>query len=199
MRSPSNPTRSNPLLARRVSRAGRPRTIVPAALLGMLAAACGDRYELGEVVQTLDQVGSDGTTDSIAILVARGPEDVDVRVGIGTQSESFDDDRPGDVDGDGYDDWITDTFQLVYGGPRPAGDVYPEAGAAVTTFSFGPGVGPSPSQTSTRDTTALYPHPAGDVDGDGRADILFESRRRAFGPTVAPDYWPAQRTASACA
>jgi hypothetical protein len=195
MRTRLNQAQSMPSLARRVSRCGARRAVLPAALLGLLAAACGQRYELGEVEQSFDQVGvgSDGTTESIGVLIADGPEDVDVEVGIGTQTDSYGDDRLGDVDGDGYDDWITDAFQLVYGGPRVTGDMYPEAGAPVTTFSFASGAEPSPSQTSTRDTTALEAHPAGDVDGDGRADILFGSRRMAFGPTVAPEYWPTQR------
>jgi len=181
-----------PLLARRVSRCGKRRAVLPAALLGLLAAACGQRYDLGELEQRFDQVGADGTTDSIGTLIVDGPEDVDVA--LGAQTASWGDSRLGDIDGDGYDDWITDNFQLVYGGPRVAGDTYPPPGAAMATFTFAPDAEPSPTENvTTRDMTALAPLPAGDVDGDGCADILFESRRMAFGPTVAPEYWASQR------
>jgi hypothetical protein len=180
--------------ARRVARSGTPRAVLPGALLGLFAAACGERYELGELEQTVDQVGADGSIDSIGILIVDGPEDVDVALASDTEIASWGDDRLGDVDGDGYDDWMTYTLQLVYGGPRVTDDTYPPPGAATTTFTFAPGAEASPTdEVTTRDMTALYPHPAGDVDGDGRADILFASRRMAFGPTVAPEYWPSQR------
>src|SRR5688572_11674573 len=98
MRTRLNQAQSMPSLARRVSRCGARRAVLPAALLGLLAAACGQRYELGEVEQSFDQVGvgSDGTTESIGVLIADGPEDVDVEVGIGTQTDSYGDDRLGD-------------------------------------------------------------------------------------------------------
>jgi hypothetical protein len=173
-------------------------------MLVLLAAACGQRYEIGEVLQRPDQVGSEDfeeatrspleRTQLIATLVADSRDDVDVRVGIGTQSYTgIGEDPIGDVDGDGYDDWITENFQLVYGAPRSAGDTFPEVGAPVTTFSFGPGAEPSPRANGSRNSSSITPQPVGDVDGDGCADLLFESRRNGGGSPASADFWSSQR------
>jgi hypothetical protein len=163
-------------------------------MLLLLAASCGQRYDIGEVLQPLDQVGSEETTQLIATLVADGRDDVDVRVGVGVQSYTGIHENPiGDVDGDGHDDWITETFQLVYGGPRVAGDTFPEPGASLATFSFGPGAEPSPSVSSSHNISGVVPQPVGDVDGDGYADILFESLRT--GPPSARTSGTAERSA----
>jgi VCBS repeat protein len=184
----------DPALERRFSRHARRHVLLPASMLLLLAASCGQRYQIGDVIQPLDQVGAEETTELIATLVADGRDDVDVRVGVGVQSSTGMHENPiGDVDGDGHDDWITETFQLVYGGPRVAGDTFPEPGAALTTFSFGPGAEPSPSDASSHNVSSVVPQAAGDVDGDGYADILFESWRTGGGTPAAAEHWASQR------
>jgi len=171
---------------RRSTRASSVSGVLPAAMLVWLAAACGQRYEIGEVEKPLDLSDETASADTIATLIAKGPQDVDVAV---AQQISFT--GIGDVDGDGYDDLITDDGQqLVYGGPRPTGATFPEAGAPLTIFS-----GSQDPLVQDLYTIELSPRAAGDVDGDGFADILFESRIQ---PTMDPRFggaaeWPTQR------
>jgi hypothetical protein len=165
-----------------------------AALLGLLAGACGQRYEIGELLQPIDVVGDGSTSDPIATLVADGVEDADAALGADPQSQAdTSGDSIGDVDGDGFDDWITERLQIVYGGPRAAGGTFPEPGAALTTFSASQGDNLAEVDVFTRN---MMPHPAGDVDGDGYADILFESRIVGGGPIAnggTPEHWASQR------
>jgi hypothetical protein len=187
----SNQSLPENVIARPASTRGPQRAVLPAASL-LLLAACSPSYELGELLQPIDIPSSPSTAEAISILVADGAEDADATLGADVASSSYwYDDRIGDVDGDGYDDWITEGLQLVYGGPRATGGTFPQSGTPVTKFS-----GSQAGHAEDAFTPSMEPHPAGDVDGDGFADILFESRIVGGGPSAAggtPEHWATQR------
>src|SRR5262245_61123265 len=124
--------KSNNKSSLRVARRRRGAFTLP--LLCALAA-CGSRYELGEFGPSgsngSPQIGDDlSGPETLGHVIIDEREDLDAEV-----SKSFQG-RVGDVDGDGYDDWVTDVnngattvrgesyLQLVYGGPRVEGDIY---------------------------------------------------------------------------
>src|SRR5690606_37675303 len=82
----------------------------------------------------------------------------------------------GDVNGDGYSDVLFADPYYTGGGQDDGGVIYLYLGAAdgpSTTPSWTkPNLGPSPQIGSIA--------PAGDVNGDGFADIIFSSDRRFF-------------------
>src|SRR5690349_21415024 len=74
---------------------------LPGLVLGLLAAGCGDRYQLGETAHTLDGPVDSPGLDALAVLIVNKAEDTD---GSTTHASRFSQ-SVGDVDGDGYDDW----------------------------------------------------------------------------------------------
>jgi hypothetical protein len=189
------------------SRSNRPIAVLPELMLVLLAAACGERYQLGEVLQPVEAVATNDGTEPFWPVLVDDLGDIDARMAIdarGDRDEYFD--YPvGDVDGDGYDDYLTwynpndssvDTVQVLYGGPRATNGIFPAAGAGATTFAFNAETAPTlhdEAHFEGFEFTAIYARPAGDVDGDGCADILFESRRRLGGPDRPIDAWATQR------
>jgi hypothetical protein len=157
------------------TRAARGTVSMP---LLLALAHCGGRYELGEV-QPLEPGAASGSAGS-----AQGtfePSGTD-KIGHVIIDELTDLDAPlsqyprgsvGDVDGDGYDDWLAEVangetlvpneydLRLVHGGPRVAGDLYRDdrLGPVVTYESF--------VFSNSR------PLAAGDLDGDGFGDLLY--------------------------
>jgi hypothetical protein len=206
MLSQSEPMRhSRSSFERRVSRCNITQTTLPGFTLVLLAAACGQRYQLGEVLQPVEAVGATDPSEPGWPVIIDDVGDVDARMSL---DPGADDDpafgyRLGDVDGDGYDDYLTgynpndtfvDAFQVLYGGPRAANGIFPAAGDAVTTFTFNEETAPTLLIEGGFNFTMIYGYPAGDVDGDGCADILFESRRRVGGePDRSLDGWATQR------
>jgi hypothetical protein len=152
------------------------RTTLSALMLGLLGAACGQRYELGEVVQPFNETGAAADSDLISALVASGPGDADaVMLDVGTALVAV-----GDVDGDGYADWLGARaalgYQLTYGGPRGTGGTYPELGQPVTRFCVGDSADLMPScGGGSIENQFSRAEPAGDIDGDGYADIFFST------------------------
>src|SRR5687767_13555304 len=105
-----------------------------ALLLGLMAAGCGDRYQLGETAQTLDDAVASPGLDTLAVLIANGADDTD---GVTTHAGPFHESRSvGDVDADGYDDWVYtfDIPELVYGGPRGPAGTFRDADTTLTAF-----------------------------------------------------------------
>jgi hypothetical protein len=140
-----------------------PHQLLGGIVLASVASACGQHFDLGEIAQGLDQNEPSSPRRALGgTRLLAGPGDLDVTVaGENAQlSAPVVAQKPvplGDVDGDGFGDWISgDT--LVYGGPRPDGDVLEPRGRARFRFD-GHGVGSFEA--------------AGDVNGDGLADILF--------------------------
>lgn len=166
----------------------------PSVPLLLLLAACGGRYELGEVEQSLDLTEPDTSTKIGRVII---DELADLGAPLSRRSEG----SAGDVDGDGFDDWFASTelrgvpgefdVRLVFGGPREDGDPYREdrLGPIVTYESASV---PAPF---------WYPEAAGDLDGDGHADVLvsaagmashFPEAESSFGPSFL-EHWAEQR------
>jgi hypothetical protein len=138
-----------------------------ALLLGLMAAGCGDRYQLGETAQTLDDAVASPGLDTLAVLIANGAEDAD---GVTTHAGPFHESRSvGDVDADGYDDWVYtfDIPELVYGGPRGPAGTFRDADTTITAF---------PVAGAADGHTDWNVRGAGDVNGDGHADLFFVGR-----------------------
>jgi len=148
----------------------RALSALPALVLGLMAAGCGDRYQLGETAQTLDNEESSPGLDSLAVMIVNRAEDTD---GVTTHGD-FRSRAIGDVDGDGYDDWANSYLipQLVYGGPPgPAGN-FVDADVSTTDFSSAGAV--ADGNTGWRVTAA------GDVNGDGYADVFVSVTPRPW-------------------
>lgn len=150
----------------------------------VLFGGCAERYDLGGLVGEIEAGGTGASelmsSTAIGELLVDGVEDGDiliqgVRMGPGV----------GDIDGDGLGDWIgrvdspgydfPGVPRLVFGGSRPAAGVLsvPEENPTfLPPFSAGFDV-----------------EAAGDVDGDGHADLVFGSSRNLFYPrtTGSPD------------
>jgi hypothetical protein len=133
-----------------------------ALLLGLMAAGCGDRYQLGETAQTLDDAVASPGLDTLAVLIAQRAEDTN---GVTTHAGPFSR-SVGDVDADGYDDWVHafDIPELVYGGPRGPAGTFRDADTTITAF---PVAGAGDGHTNWNVSGA------GDVNGDGYADLFF--------------------------
>lgn len=150
----SRPLFSRRLIARRA----------PALLASLLLAGCAERYEIGELgaAPGPQQLPPSGDSHFVDTLLAADfgdgdavvDQELDVRAAVG------------DVDGDGYDDWVTQNNQLIYGGPRPR-DALLRVPADVPQFAWqeDPDFGPTMNSVTG----------AGDVNGDGFADLLFSS------------------------
>ncbi|MEY2934990.1 MAG: hypothetical protein RL033_5739 [Pseudomonadota bacterium] len=148
--------------------------------LGLLLAGCAERYDIGAVGDTpQDLQAGDAPTElaqdprsPLGVLLADGIEDADARL----EGDSLLG-APGDLDGDGFDDVMVATRELdrnpdlrivrshvLYGGPRPADGVVRLA------------------QHSTElqlpeSEVLLLPQRSlrGDFDGDGTNDVLFST------------------------
>ena len=144
----------------------------------VLLAACGSRYELGQVRQELDRENPIGA-DLIAQVIIDEASDGDAELPeLGTV------DAIGDVNGDGYADWLgKDSLdgdplghRVTFGGAR-------EPGAA-----FVPGAGPLVSRPPNV-AARLHAQPAGDVDGDGRTDVFWSSLQVVHGEPGDDSPW----------
>lgn len=133
-------------------------------LLALLATGCGERFQLGEVAQELDpQTGSGAPTLPVLAralpVLADGVEDADAALEGGWVGPGL-----GDVDGDGFDDWMT-SHQVTYGGPRPVDGIVRTAGDEGQSFRIHDG---------TDDILFTFDK-AGDIDGDGYGDVVFST------------------------
>jgi hypothetical protein len=157
MISKSNDNRTN-----NARRAGRTiLTAVPSLLLALLGSGCAERYELGAISQEIDD-GETGTAPWKLHVIAATPEDGDAVLPRSTIPV-------GDVDQDGYDDWMSDG-QIGYGRPRPATDGVPSIEAD----------GPRLKGWT----------PVGDINGDGHPDFAATSGVFQLG---GPDRSPGDR------
>src|SRR5436190_5665078 len=120
--SKSNPNRPTALAPMR----HQPFTALRYFLMAHAGSGCADRLEIGELDQGLDPIDTQSTGINAPVIVD-GPEDADAIL-LPTASDPVPPDRlqmvhgVGDVDGDGYGDWLSD-YQLTYGRPRPADGV----------------------------------------------------------------------------
>jgi hypothetical protein len=126
-------------------------------MLALIGGGCGTRFEIGEFAQGLDPDAA-GTAAIDAPVLADGPEDADATVDEGRFPRAL-----GDVDGDGYDDWMS--MQLVYGGPRPSD------GVLAAQLDEGPSFAPPNDYYGLLQAGT----PAGDVNADGYDDLIFSS------------------------
>jgi hypothetical protein len=145
-------------------------------LLGLagssLTSACSGYYPLGDIsAGSRNDTLVDESTAAVALAAALPPPDftLNVKGGAGRGSLAF----VGDMDGDGRDEMAKlrsndDATQAVsvhlrYGGPRPANDLdvsaFDQSGADLVLTGV--------------DATAFGVAPAGDLDGDGYADLLI--------------------------
>ena len=108
--------------SRQCSRSPFPRRFsaraAPTALVSsLLLAGCAERYEIGELGPAPEpqEPSASGASQFVDTLLAsdfgEGDAMADQELSVGA--------AVGDVDGDGYDDWVTQSNQLLYGGPRP--------------------------------------------------------------------------------
>ena len=112
----------------RIQSPERSSRALPAALLALAASGCGRQFDLGEIAQLLEQNGGESAAAQPlgGTVLLSSVDDIDVVVSDATVSppEPTPDSLPtalGDVDGDGFGDWIQgDT--LFYGAPRPEGE-----------------------------------------------------------------------------
>lgn len=145
----------------------------------MLAlAACGGRYELGELLPP-DPSGSSGAGSTgfepggqkaFGHVIIDELGDLDARLSRSMESPV------GDIDGDGYDDWVASQpsglttnvapgeyhLPLAHGGPRIAEDLYRADRWGATLIFEATGA-------------PIWPTAAGDLDGDGFGDLLIPS------------------------
>lgn len=151
-------------------RSVRPRSLVHCSrlLVALLATACGERYEIGELRSAIDDLPVQGL-DGLATVVVSGAADADFTASDPTAFDVL----VGDIDGDGLDDRLTaggvsetgDEFlRLTYGAPRDASTGVAVAGETAELFA-----GPS-----------VNFQPLGDVDGDGFDDLAFGTSTTAF-------------------
>lgn len=154
-------------------RVSAPSRVLPVFGVSLCALACGSRYEIGDIVAKQTPQQRDGGSNAVSTTAAatvsavprtiiRDAYDVDASVAGSIAILPL-----GDVDGDGYGDWTEEgdpsSLHIAYGAPRP------EAGGVLTpdrrSFDFavdGPGL-PQGGGAG----------PAGDVNGDGYADLFI--------------------------
>jgi hypothetical protein len=158
-----------------VVRASSGTSSLPVLPVLLALAACGGRYELGEV-SPLDPSESSGAGSSgfepsapraIGHVIIDEPGDLDAPLSRSLENPV------GDIDGDGYDDWFASPsnsrvaargefdLALVYGGPRIEGDLYRDDR-----------LGPIVTYETQTHLDHWRPSAAGDVDGDGFGDVL---------------------------
>lgn len=145
------------------------RTAPRALVSSLLLAGCAERYEIGELGAAPEppqpgppqpgppQPEPNQAGHFVDTLLASDVDDGDA---VADQELSF---RAavGDLDGDGHDDWVTQDGKLIYGGPRPLDGVL-RVPSDVAQFPY--------SQLSEGSIVGV-----GDVNGDGFADLLFNS------------------------
>lgn len=147
-----------------MNRSIRPLSVLagtaPCFMLALFAAGCGERYQLGEVAQGLDQPET-GSAGLFAPVIVDGKEDADADVGIADDLIGA---GVGDIDGDGYDDWMSSSdSRLNYGGPRPVDGIYPAPADE----------GPSFALYAAEEQFGAAHTGLGDIDGDGYDDLAF--------------------------
>ena len=97
----------------------------------------------------------------------------------------------GDVDGDGFDDLLEGSAVMRWTDGDPNGQIRLHSGTpsglGVATFTWRSEDFPPPTSLEAQDSFGLFVAPAGDQDGDGRADFLVgsptwgsDARGRAF-------------------
>jgi hypothetical protein len=167
-------------------RAASLATTLSGLVLVLLAQACGARYEIGELEPPLGDVepplgdDSTGAASLAPVLVVDGVEDADAEL-----SDVYWDILPlGDVDGDGFGDWM-DFGQLVYGAPRP-GEGLPLSSEK----------GPSFALTGSDEFFAMVGNRRfglrtvghGDFNGDGYSDVIVRDPLDLGFVEVLPDH-----------
>jgi hypothetical protein len=161
----------------------------------LLALGCGQRFELGQLEQNVENDGPPTSVESIGVKIVSTGSDVDATLGAildqyqprrrVSEVALLDFVGLGDVDGDGFADLGVDhsvalapaesgsALRIVYGGPRPEeGILAADQFASLTLLK--------------RNIELFETSAAGDVNGDGYADVFVASAESYYGQDAVP-------------